>query len=112
MAKKKTSAKTQTPYPKGPMLALPDGDSEEITPQSLLLDPQNLRLFEKADVALQKTSASLIGQPSIQAKIYSTMLEDDRFEIPSLATSVMYNGFLKHERLIVARYDSRSYLVL
>ena len=33
-------------------------------------------------------------------------------DIKSLAAFIAYNGFLKHERLIVARYDGGKYLVL
>lgn len=96
----------------GPNLRLPDGDSIPIEPGFLLLDPQNLRLLERVDGGIQNTDAKLIGQKSIQDKLYHIILDDALFDIGSLETSIAYNGFLKHERLIVARYDGDKYLVL
>lgn len=106
----KTGAKQPTKT-SGPGLALPDGESVEIAPDDLLLDPGNLRLFE-VSAGIASTQAKLIGQPSIQERIYNTIAETPRFDVSSLVTSILYNGFLKHERLIVARYDHARYLVL
>jgi hypothetical protein len=97
--------------PSGPGLALPDGKSEDIAPDDLLLDPGNLRLFE-VSAGLASTSAKLVGQQPIQDRVYKTIVETPRFDVQSLVTSILYNGFLKHERLIVAPYDHARYLVL
>lgn len=106
----KTGAKRPT-QASGPGLALPDGESVDLAPDDLLLDPQNLRLFEVSP-GIASTQAKLIGQPSIQDRIYTTIAETPRFDVQSLTTSILYNGFLKHERLIVARYDHARHLVL
>jgi hypothetical protein len=84
----------------------------ELDPRALLLDPQNLRLLERVDAQLRGVKAKLIGQASIQNKIFKTMWEDALFDVSSLETSITHNGFLKHERLIVARYDAGKFLVL
>jgi len=84
----------------------------EIDPHALLLDPHNLRLLERVEPEIRNIKAKLIGQPSVQNKIFKTMWEDDLFDVPSLETSITHNGFLKHERLILAPYDAGKYLVL
>jgi hypothetical protein len=96
----------------GPLLDLPDGTSQDIEPDRLLLDPQNLRLLERVDGGLMAIDVKLIGQKSVQDKLYRTFVDSSIFDISSLAKSIAYNGFLKHERLIVARYDGTSFLVL
>jgi hypothetical protein len=96
----------------GPALRIPDGESQDIEPGRLLLDPDNLRLLERVDSALLKLPIKLIGQQSIQDKLYQTIANDPLFDIKSLASSITHNGFLKHERLIVAKYDGDRFLVL
>ncbi len=96
----------------GPQLRIPDGESKDIEPEFLLLDPENLRLLERVEGELSNVAVKLIGQKSIQDKLYHVISEDNLFDIKSLAASISYNGFLKHERLIVARYDGDKYLVL
>ncbi|AJG19138.1 hypothetical protein RR42_m1741 [Cupriavidus basilensis] len=96
----------------GPVLDLPEGDSLEIEPSRLLLDPDNLRLLERVGETFQNLELKLYGQPSIQKKLFDVINSDPRFDIGSLAASIANNGFLKHERLIVARYDGEKFLVL
>ncbi|MDO3517750.1 hypothetical protein [Ralstonia pseudosolanacearum] len=91
---------------------LPEGDSLELQPSQLLLDPQNLRLLERLGETFKDLSVRLFGQPSIQNKLYDIINGEPRFDIGSLAASIANNGFLKHERLIVAKYDGERYLVL
>jgi hypothetical protein len=102
----------QTETPSGPPLGLSDGTSDELSPRELLLDPANLRLLEREDPNLIKTPASLIGQPAIQSRLHEILLKDELFDVKALATSIANNGFLKHERIIVARFSGTRYLVL
>jgi AraC-like DNA-binding protein len=97
---------------RGPQLRIPDGESRDLEPELLLLDPENLRLLERVDAELSKVAVKLIGQESIQDKLYKIIVEDSLFDIKSLSASIAHNGFLKHERLIVAKYDGTRYLVL
>jgi hypothetical protein len=96
----------------GPPLQIPDGESRDIEHNYLLLDPENLRLLERVDSGISGVAVQLIGQNSIQDKLYQLISEDSLFDIRSLASSIAHNGFLKHERLIVAKYDGDRYLVL
>ena len=112
MAKKKAATPVPSKRAGGPELRIPDGESQDIESRFLLLDPDNLRLLERADVELGKVPAKLIGQQSIQDKLYTILSEDSLFDIKSLAASIAHNGFLKHERLIVSKHDSDKYLVL
>jgi hypothetical protein len=112
MATSKTKIKPTSPPKQGPLFTLPQGDSQEIEPARLLLDPQNLRLLERADSRLQNVETKLIGQKAIQDRLYRILSEDSLFDVDSLAKSIEFNGFLKHERLIVAKFDGEKYLVL
>ncbi len=96
----------------GPALDLPPGTDDELEPKFLLLDPQNLRLLERVDSSLHDVPVRLIGQKSIQEELTKTLYSDPLFDIKPLETSILYNGFLKHERLIIASYDGDSFLVL
>ena len=96
----------------GPPLNLPEGDSDEIEPARLLLDPGNLRLMEAVDEKIRKTPARLIGQESIQLRMDDIIRTSPQFALDELISSIKYNGFLKHERLIVARYGATRLLVL
>jgi hypothetical protein len=96
----------------GPPLRIPDGKSDDIEPKLLLLDPQNLRLLERAEEGIHNVQAKLIGQKSVQDRLYKAIWNDPLFDVSSLETSIASNGFLKHERLIVARYDGDKFLVL
>lgn len=96
----------------GPLLRLPTGTIAEIEPQLLLLDPQNLRLLERSNEGFQQINAKLIGQKSVQDRLFKLIYNDPLFDVESLETSIAYNSFLKHERLIVARYDGEKFLVL
>lgn len=69
-------------------------------------------MLERRHDELQSVSAEIIGQKSIQDQLFQTLLDDSLFDVVSLERSIIYNGFLKHERLIVARFDGQYFLVL
>lgn len=96
----------------GPPLALPEGSHQPLSPDDLLLDPGNLRILESAGKSIRDTRTDLIGQRSVQDKLSELINNEPRFDIKGLASSIMHNGFLKHENLIVAPYDSRKFLVM
>lgn len=101
----------QAPTHTGPALSIPEGLSNDIAPVNLLLDPQNLRLLERTG-SNDSLSLELFGQITVQQKLYDIIKDDPRFDIRALAESIANNGFLKHERLIVARFDGNKFLVL
>jgi hypothetical protein len=96
----------------GPLLQLPEGQPRAIEPSCLLLDPHNLRLLERAEPSFWNAPAKLIGQSALQEKITEVLSQDDGFDVKGLVTSILNNGFLKHELMIVAPYDATTYLVL
>jgi hypothetical protein len=63
----------------GPQLHLPEGISEDIEPQFLLLDPQNIRLLERIDTKLHDVPVKLIGQKSIQKELTERFLFPIRY---------------------------------
>ncbi len=97
---------------RGPLLALPEGDARPIEPDLLLLDPHNLRLLERAEPAFWNAPAKLVGQTALQSKILEVLASDEGFDVRSLATSILNNGFLRHELMIVAPYDASKFIVL
>lgn len=110
-SKSVTSKRSKPNAASGPPLQLPEGDPLDVTPDSLVLDPQNLRLLEVSQ-NLFDTAARLIGQSSIQEKVEGIMRDNPLFDVSSLVRSIEYNGFLKHEQLIVAPLDGEKYIVL
>lgn len=93
-------------------IAMPEGRQDELSPHTLLLDPQNLRLLERLGSTYQSLDVKLFGQAAVQRTIYDTIANDARFDIGALADSIELSGFLKHERLIVVPYDGDKFLVL
>lgn len=93
-------------------ITMPEGRQDELSPHTLLLDPQNLRLLERLGSTYQSLDVKLFGQASVQKTIYDTIANDARFDIEALADSIELSGFLKHERLIVVPYDGDKFLVL
>lgn len=110
--KKPSPEKARKVDVKGPALDLPEGVSQEIDPSCLLLDPHNLRLLERLGETYKDLNVKLFGQSSIQDKLFEIVNREPRFDIASLSASIANNGFLKHERLIVAKYDGDKFLVL
>jgi hypothetical protein len=104
--KKKASLSIETPQ-----LDLPLGDNEQIAPGRLLLDTGNLRLLERGRQLLN-TPAIEIGQPGVQKRVEQALRETKSFDVHGLAISIANNSFLKHERLIVVKYDGDKYLVI
>jgi hypothetical protein len=98
--------------PSGPQLDLPAGKSNDIEPQHLLMDAGNLRLLETVGQSLRETKARFAGQSAIQNVLLKKIVESPIFDIGGLEASIVNNGFLKHERLIVARFNHDRYLVL
>ncbi|WP_148289664.1 ParB N-terminal domain-containing protein [Ideonella sp. B508-1] len=96
----------------GPKLDIPDGESQEIEPARLLLDPYNLRLLEQVRDSFDRMDVSLLGQPAVQEKLQQLIVENPRYDVDALVKSISNNGFLRHERIVVAKYDGDKFLVL
>ncbi|MCC9654585.1 hypothetical protein [Rhodopirellula halodulae] len=96
---------------KGP-LPIKGGASEKIEPKDLILDPGNLRLLELSDDGIRATRLALYGQDAIQDRLRALIVSNDRFGAKKLISSIKSNGYLRHEQLIVARFDGNSFLVL
>src|SRR5579872_5343614 len=86
------------------------GDDLQIQPGRLILDPGNLR-FHDLGSAVKNTRIEHYAEPSTQRHLRE-LLSDPRYKLESLVKSIRTNGFLEHERLIVAPFDGHHYLVL
>ena len=90
----------------------PLGTDDEIEPHRLLLDSGNLRLLEHAPQELLETPADQIGTSPIQDRVWEIIRREPRFKLAGLIASIRSMGFLRSDRLIVARYDGSKMLVL
>jgi len=88
------------------------GTDQELQPQQLLLDTGNLRLLEHIPSEMLETPADQIGTEPVQDRLLEIMLNEKRFRLESLINSIRALGFLRNDRLIVARYDGLRFLVL
>jgi len=86
------------------------GDDAKIPPGKLVLDPENLRLLEKGTLS-QGIPLSHYAEPSTQRRLRE-VIADPKYKLGALVQSIRTNGFLDHERLIVAPLDGFHYLVL
>ncbi|MEQ1853368.1 MAG: hypothetical protein ABMA01_17455 [Chthoniobacteraceae bacterium] len=93
-------------------ISKPSGQDEEIEPSRLLLDTGNLRLLEHVPQQLLDTPIEQIGTGPIQDRLLETFRTESRFKLESLIQSIKSLGFLRNDRLIVARYDGLRFLVL
>jgi hypothetical protein len=93
-------------------ISKPSGKDEEIEPSRLLLDTGNLRLLEHVSQQLLETPIEQIGTGPIQDRLLETFRKESRFKLESLVLSITSLGFLRNDRLIIARYDSARFLVL
>ena len=90
----------------------PSGTDNEIEPSGLLLDSANVRLLEHVSTELLETPADQIGTSPIQERLLQLFKSEPRFKVDSLVSSIRSLGFLRNDRLIVARYDGDRHLVL
>jgi hypothetical protein len=90
----------------------PAGIDQEIEPSRLLLDSSNLRLLDHISEDILETPADEIGTSPIQDAVLKAIRTERRFKLESLMRSIKSLGFLKNDRLIVARYDGNRFLVL
>lgn len=111
-SKRPAAAKKSTDSVSNLNIVMPEGRQDELSPHTLLLDPQNLRLLERLGSTYQNLDVKLFGQAAVQKTIFETIASDTRFDIEALAVSIELSGFLKHERLIVVPYDGDKFLVL
>lgn len=90
----------------------PSGQDDILPPRDLLLDTGNLRLLEHVPLELLDTPADQIGTSAIQDQLLEIIRSEKRFKLQNLMMSIRSLGFLRNDRLIVARYDGKRFLVL
>ncbi|MBI5030005.1 MAG: hypothetical protein HZB51_05725 [Chloroflexi bacterium] len=85
-----------------------------ISPDRLLLDPNNYR-FHDLD-SYKKVNPRRYGEPSVQAKTLSILHSTDKFDLQALKDSIVTNGFVPLEQIVVEEYDTdangKRYLVV
>lgn len=74
---------------------------------ALLLDPNNYRFQEATD--FRAADARRFGEQSVQNKAYERLKGES---LTQLKNSILRNGFLPFERLVVTPFEADSYLVL
>ena len=76
---------------------------EKIPMSQLLLDPNNYRFQDTDDWA--RANAARRGEDSVQQKTYQRIKPEG---INELMRSIVTNGFLPIERLVVTKYDDQE----
>ena len=87
----------------------------EVTPDKLLLDPNNYR-FHDLDAYRPVVSRQRFGDTRVQTRVMDLLLSADGFELQALKDSIMTNGYVPLERIVVEEYDTceeeKRYLVV
>lgn len=89
-------------------------NSLSVDPDNLLLDPNNYRFL---DVEGYKpvTQRSRFPEPGVQEKALQTLLSNSSFELSALRDSILSNGFVPFEQIVVEKFgdsEPQTYLVV
>ena len=84
----------------------------KVSPENLLLDPNNLRtVLTEQDI--RQYSSSEVASQSVQNRLYHTLLSNPAFKINELAEAIRTNGWISEGGFFVeAVPGSSNYLVL
>jgi hypothetical protein len=83
----------------------------EVSPEDLLLDPNNLRVI-LTERDIKKYSSNEISSDRLQQQLYHTLLENRSFKVPELAEAIEANGWISEGGFYVEHIDSNKYIVL
>ena len=90
-------------------------ETHQLSPGHLLLDPNNYRFL---DITGYKNvgQRARYSEAGVQERALNLLLNTESFELNSLRNSILSNGFVPFEQIIVERYDSDAeepkYLVI
>jgi hypothetical protein len=86
--------------------------SKDIEIENLLLDPNNYRFLDNPNY--KKKLRSKYHLPNVQAATLRLLEQDRRYQLAELKKSILVNGYVPMERIIVVPYEHRRsrYLVV
>ncbi len=86
-----------------------------VKPDRLLLDPNNYR-FHDLDAYKPVVSRRRYGEASVQTRAMNLLQSMEEFELPALKDSILTNGYVRLEQIVVEEYDQddngKRYLVV
>ena len=89
-------------------------ESRNVMPDQLLLDPNNYRFHDLS--GYRPVLKGRYGEPGVQVRALQFLRDTASFELGALRHSVISNGFVPFEQIVVERYDevagSPRYLVV
>lgn len=78
--------------------------SENVSPASLLLDPNNFRFQDASE--FQFANEERFHEESVQTRTFRRLIESEK--LSDLKKSIMRNGFIPVERIVVRPYESKE----
>ena len=91
-----------------------DTKPHRLEPARLLLDPNNYRFHDVAGYK-QVSSKSRYGEQGVQDRALQLLQSTDSFDLRALRDSILTNGFVPIEQIVVEKYsneDNPTYLVI
>lgn len=90
-------------------------NSFNLSPDQLLLDPNNYRFLD-AEGYKPVTQRARYPEPGVQERALNILVSNSSFELSALRDSILSNGFVPFEQIVVERFDQESdpplYLVI
>jgi hypothetical protein len=78
-------------------------ETHKVTPSQLLLDPNNYRFQDLA--GYRPVSRSRYHEPGVQERALGFLRDNESFDLSALRDSIISNGFVPFEQIVVEQYD-------
>ena len=81
-------------------------EQRRVTPDQLLLDPNNYRFHDLP--GYKPVARARYAEPGVQARALQYLQDTPSFELGALKDSIMSNGFVPFEQIVVEAYEADS----
>jgi hypothetical protein len=84
-----------------------DFQQHHVSPEQLLLDPNNYRFHDISGYCPVNNQARY-GEPGVQERTIQLLQNTESFELESLKDSVVTNGYVPIEQIVVFKYNEQE----
>jgi hypothetical protein len=84
-----------------------DFQQHHVSPEQLLLDPNNYRFHDISGYRPVNNQARY-GEPGVQERAIQLLQNTESFELESLKDSIVTNGYVPIEQIVVVKYDEQE----
>jgi hypothetical protein len=84
-----------------------DFQQHHVSPEQLLLDPNNYRFHDIFGYRPVNNQARY-GEPGVQERAIQLLQNTESFELESLKDSIVTNGYVPIEQIVVVKYDEQE----